>query len=131
MSKKDMRNITRESLIARSQKNADERKYAQYECEYLNAVLTVKKLGLARVSDLLDMASGDESARGALGLYKQLIYESVPILHDAEVQAAFECAEPFDIVEEIFDNRLSEISKLAGFILGLHGIDNLEDDIKN
>lgn len=131
MSKETMKNITREALIARAQAKEDSRnKYCEYKCKSLNSVIVVKRLPLGRICDIMDMAD-EGSTRGALAMYTQVIYESVPILQDKEVQAAFECIEPFDVVPKVFDENLGEITKLAGFILGMYGFDTLGDDIKN
>lgn len=130
MSKEKMRSVTREELIARAQaKESDKSKYFEYECESLG-VMMVKKLPLGRICDIMDMTD-ESSAKGALEMYKQLIYVSVPILQDKEVQAAFGCAEPSEIVPKVLDDNLGEITKLAGFILTKYGIDTLGDDIKN
>lgn len=67
---------------------------------------------------------------------KYLIYESVvePNLKAPELQNAYECVEPIDIVSEIF--TAGEINKIAGKILDLSGyggkiVSKLHKEVKN
>ena len=129
MAKEKMKRATKESLLARAQKR-DDKKYREYNSEVLGETLLVKKHKLSRICEILDMAD-EESAEGGLELYKQLIYESVPILQDKELQEAYGCVEPYDIVTEILDDSLGEINKLAEFILEMYDIKDLGQNVKN
>ena len=45
-----------------------------------------------------------------------------PNLHDRELQEAYNCVEPFDIVTEIF--QAGEVAKIAGHLLKLAGFNS-------
>ena len=130
MAKEKMKRATKESLLARAQKRDEKTKYKEYNSKVLGEALLVKKHKLSRICEILDMAD-EESAEGGLELYKQLIYESVPILQDKELQEAYGCVEPYDIVTEILDDSLGEINKLAEFILEMYDIKDLGQNVKN
>ena len=130
MAKDKMKRATKESLLARAQKRDEKTKYKEYSSKVLGETLLVKKHKLSRICEILDMAD-EESAEGGLELYKQLIYESVPILQDKELQEAYGCVEPHDIVTEILDDSLGEINKLAEFILEMYDIKDLGQNVKN
>lgn len=130
MAKEKMKRATKESLLARAQKRDDKTKYKEYNSKVLGETLLVKKHKLSRICEILDMAD-EENAKGGLELYKQLIYESVPILQDKELQEAYGCVEPYDIVTEILDDSLGEINKLAEFILEMYDLKDLAQNVKN
>ena len=79
------------------------------------------------------MALADTDSRGA---DKKLVYECVktPNLKNADLQEAFECVEPIDIVNKLFTDI--EISAISQQIMDLYGITGntgvtVVDDIKN
>lgn len=130
MANAKMKRATKESLLARAMKRTDEPQYREYECKTLGETLLVKKHKVSRIFEILDMAE-EESARGSMELYKQLIYESVPIFQDKELQTAYGCAEPYDIVTEVLDESLGEINRLAEFILEMYDLKDLDKNVKN
>ena len=64
---------------------------------------------------------------------KELIYMSVPLFQSQELQAAYECAEPTDIVPAVLENNLEAISELVTAITALYGLNNgvAITDLKN
>lgn len=124
--RKDMVKATREALLERASKKED-KAYSTYESEALGLAFTVKRLPVARLMAIMDM--GEETAEGGLETSKQLIYESIPALQDKELQEAYGCIEPHDIVLGVFDDNLGEIEKLVEFINSQYGL--TVDDIKN
>ena len=124
--RKDLAKATREALLERASAK-DEKTYSEYESEALGLVFTVKRLPVARLMAIMDM--GEETAAGGLETSKQIIYESVPILQDKELQSAYSCVEPHDIVLAVFNDNLGEIEKLVDFINGQYGL--TVDDVKN
>lgn len=124
--RKDMVKATREALLERASKKED-KAYSTYESEALGLAFTVKRLPVARLMAIMDM--GEETAEGGLETSKQLIYESIPALQDKELQEAYGCIEPHDIVLGVFDDNLGEVEKLVEFINGQYGL--TVDDIKN
>ena len=124
--RKDMVKATREALLERASKKED-KAYSTYESEALGLAFTVKRLPVARLMAIMDM--GEETALGGLETSKQLIYESIPALQDKELQDAYGCIEPHDIVLGVFDDNLGEVEKLVEFINSQYGL--TVDDIKN
>ena len=124
--RKDMVKATREALLERASKKED-KAYSTYESEALGLAFTVKSLPVARLMAIMDM--GEETAEGGLETSKQLIYESIPALQDKELQEAYGCIEPHDIVLGVFDDNLGEVEKLVEFINSQYGL--TVDDIKN
>lgn len=124
--RKDMVKATREALIERASKKED-KAYSTYESEALGLAFTVKRLPVARLIAIMDM--GEETAEGGLETSKQLIYESIPALQDKELQEAYGCIEPHDIVLGVFDDNLGEVERLVEFINSQYGL--TVDDIKN
>lgn len=124
--RKDMVKATREALLERASKKED-KAYSTYESEALGLAFTVKRLPVARLMAIMDM--GEETAAGGLETSKQLIYESIPALQDKELQEAYGCIEPHDIVLGVFDDNLGEVERLVEFINSQYGL--TVDDIKN
>lgn len=124
--RKDIMKATREALLERASKKED-KSYSTYESEALGLAFTVKRLPVARLMAIMDM--GEETAAGGLETSKQLIYESIPALQDKELQAAYNCIEPHDIVLGVFDDNLGEVEKLVEFINSQYGL--TVDDVKN
>ena len=124
--RKDMVKATREALLERATKKED-KAYSTYESEALGLAFTVKRLPVARLIAIMDM--GEETAEGGLETSKQLIYESIPALQDKELQEAYGCIEPHDIVLGVFDDNLGEVERLVEFINSQYGL--TVDDIKN
>ena len=124
--RKDMVKATREALLERASKKED-KAYSTYESEALGLAFTVKRRPVARLIAIMDM--GEETAEGGLETSKQLIYESIPALQDKELQEAYGCIEPHDIVLGVFDDNLGEVERLVEFINSQYGL--TVDDIKN
>lgn len=125
-----MKRATKELLFERATKHKEESKYKDYPCDALGSTLTIKRLPLAQVCDILDMAEGS-TARENLDLYKELIYKSVPLFQDKDLSEAYDCIEPYDVVTAVFDDNIGAIGKLAEFILDLYGMQDVVDDVKN
>lgn len=124
--RKDIAKATREALLERAAAK-EEKTCSEYESEALGLAFTVKRLPVARLMAIMDM--GEETAAGGLETSKQIIYESVPILQDKELQTAYNCIEPHDIVLAVFNDNLGEIERLVEFINSQYGL--TVDDIKN
>ena len=124
--RKDIVKATREALLERASKKED-KAYSTYESEALGLAFTVKRLPVARLMAIMDM--GEETAAGGLETSKQLIYESIPALQDKELQEAYGCVEPHDIVLGVLDDNLGEVEKLVEYINSQYGL--TVDDIKN
>lgn len=129
--KKDVKKATLESLIARAQQRKEAaNEYKEYFCETIGETLLIKKLPVTRICELLDLNDANTMREG-LELNSQLIYESVPLLQNKELQEAYECAEPYDVVVKVLDGNMGEMEKLCNFIMAEYGLAQLTEDVKN
>ena len=99
----------------------------------LGMALTVEKLPLARVLNLIDKYKDDDSLNGKFELYKELIYISVPLFRSTPLQEAYEVVEPSDIVTLLFEQNLTAITSLGDKIAAMYGINGAEavEELKN
>lgn len=127
----NLKRANKEALLDRANKR-DQNKlmYRDYDSKALGMKFTIKKLSIDRICDILDMAA-DDSMRASIEVNKQLIYESIPLLQDQEIQAAYGCVEPYDVVLNVLEDNMNEMNNICQFILSLYGLDNLNEDIKN
>lgn len=135
------KNITLDMLIARKeQSNNDKMKVVLFNSEVLGGTIEVRKLKARDVIKIMD-STDNKSTEEAYNANCKLIYKHCPILQDKELQAAYEVAEPYEVVVPVFEENLGEINKLSNFILSLYGLTDSEqfseaveeeaDDIKN
>lgn len=120
--------LTINELIARRDE-LKARKTELYDIETSIGEITCRVPDAALVSESWDMA---KSADGNKNLVYQCCVE--PNLKDRDLHKAFNCAEPFDIVTEIF--QAGEVAKIAGELLRLAGFganvtSKLHDAVKN
>ena len=100
----------------------------------LGMALTVEKLPLARVLNLIDKYKDDDSLNGKFELYKELIYISVPLFRSTQLQEAYEVADPLDIITVLLEQNLGAITKLGDEISEMYGLSDPNktvDDLKN
>ncbi|QEK11696.1 hypothetical protein FQB35_04580 [Crassaminicella thermophila] len=125
--KETPKKVTLKELIARKheiedQKNAKKDLYIKS----LDGVITVEKPSRELCIDAMDMGAADGD--------KYLVYSCViePNLKDTELQKAYGCAEPMDIVEKIFESgEITQIAKACVFLAGYGDSVKMVDDIKN
>lgn len=126
--------ITLKSLLDKKEQilnSKKTRKKAELYVKSLDGTITVTAPDRAIITDSAEMGDND----GIMGdIY--VVYQCVtePALKSKELQDAFECVEPMEIVEKIF--LPGEISAIAKELLELAGYDedgvrNVTDDIKN
>lgn len=131
MNKEKMKRITKEALLARAEAAKESKpQYRDYESKLLGATLTVKRLPSVRICEIMDMQEGD-SMKSNLELNTQIIYESIPLLQDKELQNAYDCVEPYEIVTKVLEDNMGEMEKLCKFILGMYGMDAEVENLKN
>lgn len=95
----------------------------------LGGSVTVQKLPIGRFLAILDRYSeANPSIATRLEMCADVIYNSVPMFQKAELQEAYDCVEPTDIVVKLFDDDIQAIGKLADEISGFYGITN---ELKN
>lgn len=102
--------------------------------ESLNGSVQVQRIDSKKVLQIMDEMSrlGENASMSAvIDTYKLLIYDSVPMLKNKELQDSYDnLVEPYDIVLEIFE--IGEIMEIANKILSeLYGFTDLYDEIKN
>ena len=130
--------ITIESLIQRAeQQKNDKIKLKEVYNEMLGGDIVIKRVPLTQVVGLLDKLDNKNlKLSDCIEMYKELIYKCVPIFQNKELHEEFGCAEPYDIVTEVFNDNVEEINKMAEEILAMYGmsdnpIKELEEEIKN
>ena len=132
--------ITIESLMQRAeQRKNDKVKLKEIYNKMLDGNLVLKRIPLMQIADLLDKLNDDSlKMTDCIEMYKELIYKCCPILQNKELQEEFGCAEPYDIITEVFEDNVGEINKVAEQILEMYGmaeekspIKEIEEEIKN
>lgn len=119
-----MQNITLDLLLSRKeQSEKDKLKVALYYSKALNGNIEIHKLKtreVIRILDNLDFKNFEETVM----MNCKLIYKHCPIFKSKELQEAYDVAEPYDVVLEVFNDNIGEITKLSEKILSLYGIGN-------
>lgn len=129
-----MKKATLEDLIKRKEQGkADKLQFKEVDVKVLGMSVTVVKQPLTRVLQLIDNYNGLEGLLNNFEMSKELIYMSVPLFQSEQLQQAYECAEPLDIVPAVLDNNLEAISELVTAITELYGLNNgvAITDLKN
>lgn len=127
-----MNKITVEQLIDKAtQSDRDKLKFKEVDSAVLGGKLVIKKIPLVEVISLVDGLNENPGASEALEMEKELIYKCCPILNNKELQDAYECVEPYDIVLHVFDENMGEINRISEIILGMYGLSDNIDNIKN
>lgn len=127
-----MRKATLEDLLTRAeQAKKDRMRTVNVDVKKLGLSLTIVKQSLNAVSKIMDMAKQADTIEGAVDVYKELIYTCCPLLHDKKLQEAYDCHEPYDVVSAVLDDNIYEIQALGMKILGLYGLDEIVQSVKN
>lgn len=119
--------ITLDVLLARKeQAKEDKRKHATRELyvESLDGTITIKAPTRAILSDARN--TDDDTLAD-----RYLVYQCVvePNLKDKKLQAAYDVAEPDEIVDKVFE--LGEVSKIAAECVDMAGFGNSVESVKN
>ena len=131
MGKEKLIKATKEALLARAEQSKDDKmKYRSYESEELGMTLSLKRLPISRLCEIMDM-SEDDTMKAAMEMNCNIIYESVPLFQDKDLQAAYGCIEPTEIVTKVMNENMSEIEKMCTFIMGGYGMTDQVEKVKN
>lgn len=131
MGKEKLIKATKEALLARAEQSKDDKmKYRSYESEELGMTLSLKRLPISRLCEIMDM-SEDDTMKAAMEMNCNIIYESAPLFQDKELQAAYGCIEPTEIVTKVMNENMSEIEKMCTFIMGGYGMTDQVEKVKN
>ena len=97
----------------------------------IEMTFVVSKMPLTKVLRIIDETADPSSVVGNYEFLKKIIYESVPVLKNKRLLQHYECVEPTDIVEKIFNDNAAAIGDFGRKILALYGLDELPDMLKN
>ena len=119
--------ITLKELLARKEQMLEAKKVpktAELYIKSLDGIITVEGPTSALAKDAQEMDNGDQ----------YLVYQCVkdPCLKSKELQEAFGCVEPIEIVEKLFDpGEIPQISveclKLSGYIGGVQAVEETKN----
>lgn len=131
MNKETHKKLALEDLMARAEQRAGDKKaYKQLYIEPLDGELTVEKIPLTRVLSMLDGVNSNNMI-DSLDFQVNLIYQCCPVLRNPELQGAYDCNEPTDIVCAVFEDKMDAISKAAEDILDFYGLADHKEAVKN
>lgn len=121
--KNAIKKATLEELIRRKEQGAAEKMQTkEIEVPSVGLTFTVLRQPLTRVLKLMDQYKGVDSLSSQFEMYKELIYMSVPLFQSQELQAMYDCAEPYDVVPAVLEENLTAISELGEGISDLYGL---------
>lgn len=116
--------LTLEDLINKKAER-EFKKTIDVEVESLGGTITLKQVPLSSILRIIDDSVGTHG-QGFVGIaeaIKLLIYHSCPLLQSEKLHEAYDCAEPFDIVEKLFTNDLMAINDIGEQLLKLYNLD--------
>ncbi len=116
--------LTAEMLLEKKNIIEKTRNGDVFESEFLDAKISIKRLPLEEVYEIMQ----DES-KSSFKKQCELVYMSCDCFRDKKLMDEFEVKEPYDIVGAIYSNNAVEFSKLTEKILSLYGF-GVETDIK-
>ena len=101
------------------------KKTIEVEIESLGGTLVFKQIPLSAIVRTIDdvFSVHGQSVMAISEAVKMLIYDSCLLLQNKDLQAAYECAEPYDIVEKIFGNDFMAIGKIGDELLKMYNVD--------
>ena len=131
--KAELKKLTLSDLIARKeQRESSKADYRDIKVEALGGMLTLKKLPLSQVLTMLDDQDENACMKENLDFEVELIYKSCPMLQNKELQEAYGCQEPYDIVLRVLDDNVGALAELANAVLDFYGMgDSIRDQLKN
>lgn len=101
------------------------KKTIEVEIESLGGIMVFKQIPLSAIVRTIDdvFSVHGRSVMAISEAVKMLIYDSCLLLQNKDLQAAYECAEPYDIVEKIFGNDFMAIGKIGDELLKMYNVD--------
>jgi len=119
--------ITLDELLRRKEQKLEAKKKKKTSALYvksLDGIITIESPTAALARDAQDMDNGDA----------YMVYSCVtePNLKSKELQDAYECVEPLEIVDKVFDvGEIPQIAveclKLAGYVDGVKAVDEIKN----
>lgn len=123
-----MAKIQLEDLLNRNMKEGFESK--DVYVKGLGGELTVIHQPLPTVLRLMDDIKDNATLSTVMDAMVQLIYNSVPLFKNKDLQAKYECAEPTDVVYKVLNDSVEDITALGEAILAMYGMTNPVDEVK-
>lgn len=126
--------LTLSDLLARKeQREKDQTEYKAVYVDCLDGELTLKKISLSRFLDMMGGIDEGTSPAEAMRAQAELIYQCCPLFQKKELQEAYECVEPTDVVFRVLDDNIMAISQLTAEIQSFYGmdLDDYADALKN
>ena len=111
-----------------NQREASKLKYTSVYVEYFGMDIPLKRIGTKKFFEIMGEVDEDNLLE-ALEAQKTLIYNSMPILANEEIQSMMTGKEPDEIIYELF--TVDEIGLIADRIAKLNNIDVDVDEVKN
>lgn len=122
-----MAKLTIEDLLA--QKDRQEVKTKIVHLDGLGGELEVRRIPLDKFTDYMERTQKGD-AKTKLGTQYEMIYDCCPILHNEQLQEAYECKDPLDIVPRVLRENIMDMNALVAAISAFYGVD-LYEDLKN
>ncbi|NDO45827.1 hypothetical protein [Clostridium sp. MD294] len=127
MSKETLQKITFEQLIQRSiQREQDKMKVAEIEVPSIGGTLLLKTIPENKLLDIIEEGQKGNSLSENIAAERKLIYYCCPILQDTKLHQELGIAEPFDVVEKLFD--LQETDFIAKEAMKLNGVESFAEE---
>lgn len=123
-----MERLTIEQLIAKKDHRSPETRLVHLDS--LGGDLEIRKIPLGRYMEMSGRVEKADDMAEALSIEYEMIYACCPILHSQQLQEAYECRDPLEIVPKLFDDNLSDLNKIMAEIAMFYGVD-IGDDLKN
>lgn len=122
-----MAKLTIEDLLA--QKDLRQDNVKTVHLDGLGGELEVRRIPLVKFTDYMERTQKGD-AKATLEAQYEMIYACCPILHNEQLQEAYECKDPLDIVPKILRENIMDMNALVTAISAFYGVD-LDDDLKN
>ena len=122
-----MSKLTIEDLLAQKDRRQDDVKTVHLDG--LGGELEVRRIPLVKFTDYMERTQKGD-AKATLEAQYEMIYACCPILPNEQLQEAYECKDPLDIVPKILRENIMDMNALVTAISSCYGVD-LDDDLKN
>lgn len=129
--KQQQKKVSIEDLLAKARKGVEVKTKEVY-VKSLDGTLSINQVNEKDIfRGLSTIDENEKDMEVMMEVTEQLIYNSCSLLRNKELQEAFECVEPFDIVKKVL--TISERTKMFEEILILNGFDaeDMSTIIKN
>lgn len=100
----------------------------EFECEEFDDIIKIEKVAPSKISSIAkDMQEGKIDDYTAC---QMAIFESVPMFKAKELREQYSVAEPFEVVDAVFDRNIGLIYTFGNRIFANYGLVEVKDDIK-